>query len=118
MKIEKIDGREYPSAIVLLSRTFEVKWHEGKVPCKEADELVQGWCDTDGQTLHINRLLANSAVAEVLLHELNHAINWMWENEHIKREEEDQTNQLSITLITVARQNPGFLTWLDVMSAI
>ena len=116
MRTTVIDGKEYPAELHVLSRTFKIQWHEGKVICQEDDTLNQGLFDKDTQTLNVNRKMQDSAVAEVLLHELTHSFNWMWQNESIDREEEDLTNQFAITLMTVARQNPGFLAWLERMA--
>jgi len=116
MKTITINGREYPSQVSILSRIAKIEWVEGKVICEEDSELVQGTCDYDTQVIKVNRTLEDPAVAEVLWHEMEHFIHWMWENEQIEREEEDYVNHRAITFITVARQNPGLLAWTEKMA--
>lgn len=116
MKTIKIKGQQYPSHIDLLSRTITVEWHEGKCICDPNNQLVQGWFDFQNQIIHMDRTMKDSAIAEVLWHEIGHAIYWMLQNEEIQRTEEDVVNLMAITHITIARNNPGLFTWLDVLA--
>jgi len=116
MRTIEIKGRHYPSHVELLSRTITVEWHEGKCICEPNNELVQGWFDPSRQIIYVDRVMQDSAIAEVLWHEVGHALYWMLENEEIKRTEEDIVNLMAIAHMTIARNNPGLLTWLDVLS--
>lgn len=106
-----------PDKIELLSRTYRIVWHSEPFPATD-DELVQGECLNRAQELHINWEAQPSTVVEVLLHEVSHALYHMWGGEGVERDEEDFVNTITITQVTIMRQNPKLWRWmLDMLEA-
>ena len=115
MKKIKIDGREFPSEITILSRCWKVVWVAGPVVSSDHD-VVCGLCDPRLQTLTIDLSQADDALAEVLLHEIGHAAYYMFEHGSMDRSEEDIVNLNAMLLITLGKQNPGFWAWVEHMT--
>lgn len=88
---------------------------------KAVEQGVLGLCDRHDNVIQIKQGLNPQTTAEVLLHEVMHAVFFASGLDHLEgvnKEEEAIVCQLTIGLLTAIRQNPSFIpTLLELIDA-
>ena len=75
-----------------------------------------GECSCQELTIRIDSSLVPIKMADTLLHELLHAVWWVWGIDDGDNEERT-VHKLAIGLTAVWRDNPGLLDWFDAQTS-
>ena len=93
-----------PTLIKVLGFQYSIKW----VETYSAGDCL-GWCDSSDLTITIVSKQPDTALANVFLHEVIHAINYSMNIEGV--DEEKLTNRLANGLCSVWYDNPQVWNW-------
>jgi len=96
-----------PTRLKILNLTYELRWVDRQI---ETATDSHGFCDTSEQLIVVNLDQKADAVADTVLHEINHALFSAFA---ISGEltEERIVRLLATGLCTVLRDNPNFTKW-------
>ena len=96
-----------PKQLKILNLTYDLRWVDRQI---ETATDSHGFCDTAGQLIVINADQKPDALADTVLHELNHALFSAFA---ISGEltEERVVRLMATGLCTVLRDNPSFKKW-------
>mgnify|MGYP003656967002 CR=1 FL=1 len=100
----KLNNTKRPSTVKVLGLLYTLKWVDS---CSGGDCL--GWCDNNDLTITIVTQQPDTALANVFLHEVIHAINCSMNIEGV--DEEKLTNRLANGLCSVWVDNPQVWNW-------
>ena len=100
-------GMELPKQIKVLNLTYEIRWVDRQI---ETATDSHGFCDTAEQLIVVNGDQKRDAIADTMLHEINHAL---FSALSITGEltEERIVRLMATGLCTVLRDNPSFTKW-------
>lgn len=100
-------GMELPKQIKVLNLTYEIRWVDRQI---ETATDSHGFCDTSDQLIVVNGDQKRDAIADTILHEINHAL---FSALCITGEltEERIVRLMATGLCTVLRDNPSFTKW-------
>ncbi len=106
-------GPDMPARVKVGYMTFIIEpWKHGNTI--STDRL--GECDVAGQTIHVNTEMAPAKVANTLMHEICHAIYYVYGIAKQDAEEEHAVTMMANGLSGVLVDNPGLAEFLDQLS--
>ena len=98
---------ELPKQIKVLNLTYEIRWVDRQI---ETATDSHGFCDVSEQLIVVNGDQKRDAIADTMLHEINHALfNALCITGELT--EERIVRLMATGLCTVLRDNPSFTKW-------
>lgn len=100
---------EMPKVVKVGAFDFSIEdWH----PRTAANKGRYGECEFLNFVIRIDQSHRRCKVADTLIHEILHAIFWVWGIEDGDKEER-LVNTLSTAICTVWRDNPDVIAWIN-----
>lgn len=101
---------ERPTRVKIGAHDFEVRWFDGV----ESDAMEKfGYCHMSNLVIGVWAQMPKSKIAGTFLHELLHAIHWVFELDQKDLEAENYAARTSMGLAMVMRDNPTLFEWLN-----
>lgn len=100
---------ELPTTLKIGAHDYKIEWFTHAT----GDALKEwGFCHVDEQTIGLSKRMGRTKAAETFLHELLHALTWLFDLEAKQEAEEHYVCRLARGLTIVFRDNPALLPWL------
>lgn len=98
-----------PKKIKILNLEYKIRWVDKAI---QIGSEAQGWCDFENQLIVINKEASDQVVAEVFLHEINHALLAALDLMEIADVDHEQiVSRISTGFCTIWKQNPSAFKW-------
>ncbi len=99
-----------PTKVKIGPHDFKVRWFDGV----DSDAMDKsGYCHMPDMVIGVWAQLPNSRTAETFLHELLHAIHWVFELDQEKVAAESHARRTAAGLAMIMRDNPKLFLWLN-----
>lgn len=99
-----------PASVKVGYRTYRIElWSEQQAQDEDSD----GECDHDAGVIRLDPLMDAQKAGNTLLHEIIHAVWYVWSMPEENIAEEFAVDALTNGLATVMRDNPGLFGWME-----
>ena len=98
-----------PSKIKILNFEYSIRWVDDAI---SIGSEAHGWCDFENQLIVINQDATRQMIAEVFLHEANHALLASLDLMDTPGVDHEQiVSRISTGFCTIWKQNPAAFRW-------